>query len=237
LARRIHYSYVTILSPVGWASVSAGRCAITTLEHSTEFIEALVPEDRVVLAARTLAVDVGLVPVGPAAGAALRLLAAAGRARSVVEIGTGTGVSGLWLLAGMRPDGVLTTIDIEGEHQRIAKRLYAEAGYAPGRTRVINGRALDVLPRLADGAYDLVFMDTEPTEYPGAVAEAQRLLRPGGALAVNGVLAAGRIGDPAAHDPYTVAMRAAVRTVLDGDEWLPALLPSSAGLLCAVKRG
>jgi len=182
-----------------------------------------VPEDRVALAARTLALDVGLVPVGPAAGAALRLLAAAGRARSVVEIGTGTGVSGLWLLAGMRPDGVLTTIDIEGEHQRVARRLFAEAGYLPGRTRVINGRALDVLPRLADGAYDLVFMDAEPSEYPGAVTEALRLLRPGGVLAVNDVLAEGRIE--------------AVRMVVDAEEWLPALLPSSAGLLCAVKRG
>ena len=36
----------------------------------------------------------------------------------------------------------------------------------PGRYRLISGRALEVLPRLADGAYDLVFCDADPQEYP-----------------------------------------------------------------------
>ena len=62
-----------------------------------EFAEAYVPEDRVIQVARSVAQEVGLVPIQPGAGAALRLLAAAGGARAVVEIGTGTGVSGLWL--------------------------------------------------------------------------------------------------------------------------------------------
>ncbi len=61
-------------------------------------------------------------PIGSGGGAALRFLASVLEARAVVEIGTGTGVSGLWLLRGMRADGVLTTVDIEAEHQRLAKR-------------------------------------------------------------------------------------------------------------------
>ena len=79
----------------------------------------------------------------------------------MVEIGTGTGVSGVWLLRGMRPDGVLTTIDVEDEHQRIARRIFRRPGSPPSRTRIITGRALDVLPRLADGVYDLVFVDAD----------------------------------------------------------------------------
>ena len=55
-------------------------------------------------------------------------LAAAGGASNVVEIGTGTGVSGLWLLRGLRPDGVLTTIDVEPEHQAMARQSFAAAG-------------------------------------------------------------------------------------------------------------
>jgi predicted O-methyltransferase YrrM len=86
------------------------------------------------------------VPVRPGTGAALRLLAAAVNAKAVVEVGTGAGVSGLWLLSGMPSDGILTTIDVEAEHQRAAKQAYAAAGVAPQRTRVITGRALDVLP-------------------------------------------------------------------------------------------
>jgi predicted O-methyltransferase YrrM len=201
-----------------------------------EFAEAYVPEDRVVQVARSVAEEVGLVPVAPGAGAALRLLAAAGGARAVVEIGTGTGVSGLWLLGGMRPDGILTTIDIEAEHQRMARRLFQEAGYQPSRARIITGRALDVLPRLSDGAYDLIFVDGDPDEYAAAVLAALRLLRPGGVLAVNGALAGGRIADPAARDPQTIALREVVRGLREADEWIPALLPVGAGLVVAVRR-
>ncbi len=52
-------------------------------------------------------------------------------AKTVVEVGTGAGVSGLWLLRGMREDGVLTTIDSEPEHQRAAKQTFRVAGVAP----------------------------------------------------------------------------------------------------------
>ena len=60
-------------------------------------------------------------PVSPGTGAALRLLAATADAKAVAEIGTGTGVSGIHLLHGMRPDGVLTTVDPEPERQQFAR--------------------------------------------------------------------------------------------------------------------
>jgi predicted O-methyltransferase YrrM len=151
----------------------------------------------------------------------------------------------VWLLRGMRADGVLTTIDLDGEHQRIARRIFAEAGFAASRTRIITGHALDVLPRLADGVYDLIFVDADVTEYAGCVDAALRLLRPGGMLVLGGVLAgrwaggragtAGRVGDPVARDPETVAVREVVKAIREAPEWVPALLPAGEGLLCAVK--
>ncbi|MFV2017626.1 O-methyltransferase [Micromonospora sp. LOL_023] len=186
--------------------------------------------------AHSLAEEIGLRAVTADAGAALRLLAAAGSARAVVEIGTGTGVSGIWLLRGMRPDGVLTTIDVENEHQRMARRIFAEAGFAASRTRIITGRALDVLPRLADSVYDMVFVDGDSAEIGAIVDAALRLLRPGGILAVNGALAGGRIGDPAARDAETVTIREVVKAIREADEWVPALLPAGDGLLAAVRR-
>jgi predicted O-methyltransferase YrrM len=181
--------------------------------------------------------EVGVSALSPGAGAALRLLAAVAQARTVVEIGTGTGTSGLWLLGGMRPDGVLTTIDAEAEHQRLARRAFAMAGYAPGRARIIAGRALDVLPRLADGCYDMVFVDSVVSEYAACVVAARRLLRVGGLLVLNRAFGvAGRVADPAARDPDTVALREIAKQVRDANEWLPALLPPGDGLLCVVKR-
>ncbi|MEV1287136.1 O-methyltransferase [Micromonospora sp. NPDC049679] len=206
------------------------------MAQALQFAETYVAEDVVLQTARGLAHEFGLHAVTAGAGATLRLLAAAGSARAVVEIGTGTGVSGLWLLRGMRDDGVLTTIDVENEHQRIARRIFMEAGFAPSRTRIINGRALDVLPRLADGVYDMVFVDADCAEYGACVDAALRLLRPGGVLAVSGALAGGRIGDPAARDVDTVTVRELVKTVRESEEWVPALLPTGDGLLVAVKK-
>jgi predicted O-methyltransferase YrrM len=201
-----------------------------------QFAEAYANEDVVLQTARGLAVELGLDSVTPGAGSVLRLLAAAGSAKAVVEIGTGAGVSGVWLLRGMRTDGVLTTIDVENEHQRIARRIFVEAGFAPSRTRIITGRALDVLPRLADGVYDLVFVDADPTEFGACADAALRLLRPGGVLAVNGAMAGGRITDPSARDVDTLTIREMMRAVRDAEEWIAAVIPSGAGLLTAVKR-
>src|SRR5438046_54246 len=132
---------------------------------SLSYAESLVTEDDVLVAARDRARELGCVPIGPNGGATLRVLAAATGARSVVEVGTGAGVSGLYLLAGMAADGVLTTIDVEGENQRAAKEAFTEAGIATSRYRLINGSAAEVLPRLRDEAYDLVFVDADKASY------------------------------------------------------------------------
>ncbi len=186
-------------------------------------------------AARARAVEVGVVAIGAGGGATLRFLAAVTGARSVVEIGTGTGVSGLWLLRGMRPDGVLTTVDTEAEHQRLAKQTFTEGGIAPQRVRLIPGAALDVLPRLTDGHYDLVFCDGDKQEYGDYLDEALRLLKPGGIVAFDNALWHDRVADPAQRDQETVAIRELGRTMREHDTLLPLLLPVGDGLLVARK--
>lgn len=155
----------------------------------------------------------------------------------MAEIGTGTGVSGLWLLDGIRPGGVLTTIDVEVEHQRTAKEAFAAAGVNSTRTRTISGRALEVLPRLADGAYDMVFIDGDPTEAADYAEQGLRMLRSGGLLVVTEALWYDRVADPARRDEATVAMRELGKSMRDDERLLPALLPSGGGLLVAIKRG
>jgi predicted O-methyltransferase YrrM len=206
------------------------------IRRAREFTESWLPEDEALVAARKRGAELGAVPVQPGAGAVLRFLAASIQARSVVEIGTGAGVSGIYLVRGMVPEGVLTSIDLEAEHQRVARESYADAGLAPARTRLITGRALDVLPRLTDGAYDLVFCDAAKGEYGDYLDAALRLLRPGGIVAFDNALWHGRVPDSSARDPETVAVRELLRQVKDEERLVPLLLPSGDGLLAAVVR-
>lgn len=194
-------------------------------------------EDEVLRDARARADEFGCDPVDPVEGAALRFLATTVRARTVVEVGTGTGVSGLWLLRGMAPDGVLTSIDVEPEHQRAARAGFRDAGYPTSRLRLINGMALDVLGRLADDTYDLVFVDAVTVEYPRYLEEAVRLLRPGGVVALSGMLDADPDPGPfrAGAASETRALREVLRMCAEDDRLITLPLPLGDGLLVVTK--
>lgn len=203
---------------------------------SISYAENFLGEDEVIAAARGRGDELGCVPIGPAGGATLRLLATVINAKAVVELGTGAGVSGLWLLAGMRPDGVLTTVDTEPENQRAARQAFNEAGIPGSRYRLINGSASEVLPRLTDGAYDMVFVDADKAGYPDYLNQAIRLLRPGGLVAFDNALWHDRVADPGRRDADTVALRELGKSVRDDERLVPALLPVGDGLLLAAKR-
>ena len=203
---------------------------------SWAYAEDYTGEDEAVTGARARADESGITAIGPGAAAALSLLAAGVGAKAVVEIGTGTGVSGLALLRGMRTDGTLTTVDIDAENQRLARKTFLGAGVPSNRFRLIAGAGLDVVTRLTDGHYDLVFCDADRRENTAYLHEALRLLRPGGIVAFAGILTGGRVADPARRDPDTTALRDLIRAVRDDDDLVSALLPTSEGLLTAAKR-
>ncbi len=196
-----------------------------------------LPEDEPLLAARANAADLGgTEPVLPAVGATLRFLACAVGARTTVEIGTGCGSSGIWLLRGMRPGSTLTSVDTEPEYQRVARKAFTQAGFAQNQCRLILGRALDVLPRLSDGAYDMVFCDADPRDYPDYLSAALRLLRPGGIAAFNNALLAGPSGDTGDDDPDDALSFDLASQVRADERLVPVLLPLGDGLLAAIKR-
>ncbi len=201
------------------------------------YIDDFLPEDDALVAARRNAAEIGgAAPVSPLTGATLRFLAAAAGARSVVEIGTGCGTSGIWLLRGMRPAAVLTTVDVEPEHQRLARAAYLAAGFPAGRYRLIGGLALEVLPRLADGVYDMVFCDADRQEFPDYLTAALRLLRPGGIVIFNATMPGTTTADRMPTESEMTALSELREQVRADDDLVPLLLPVGNGLLAAVKR-
>lgn len=203
--------------------------------NSWKFVEEFPDESAAMHKARIRAEEMGVECITAATGSALALTVAALGAKAIVEVGTGTGLSGLWLLHGSST-AVLATIDSETEHQAAAKLAFADAGIAANRTRVISGRAEEVMSNMADAAYDLVFLDAGFESLSLQISEASRLLRPGGVIAIAHALWRDRTPDPAMRDDATVAYRDALRFFSDNDVFVVSLQTTGDGLLLAAKR-
>ena len=184
--------------------------------------------------ARQHSVEVGVEPVSPATGAQLAVLAAATAATNIMEIGTGLGVSGLWMLTGA-PSAVLTSIDSEIDHQQLAKVTFTSANIQANRVRLIAGRALDVLPRMNESSYDLVLVDADPHSVIEYVEHGLRMVRAGGTVVVAHALWRGRVADPAQRDDTVSNFRTILREVAESSAVISSLSPVGDGLLQLTK--
>ena len=140
-------------------------------------------------------------------------------------------MSGLWLLRGMAPDGVLTSIDVDPELPAGRARVRSSRrGHGPSRLRLINGMGWRCCRGSPTAATTWSFVDAGPAEYPRYLDEAVRLLRPGG------VRGARRrrwtAPGPRGHERWTSRSRPS----RDDERLVSALLPVADGLLCAVRR-
>ncbi|MGX1793842.1 O-methyltransferase [Microbacterium sp. NPDC055312] len=201
-------------------------------EHdaNARFARETIVEPAAIARARAHALELGAAPISAAVGAQSAVLAAASAARSILEIGTGAGVSGLWLLRGA-PQAVLTTIDNEREHLAAARQAFADARIPAVRGRFITGRAADVLPRMNEGAYDIVFIDADAENVIEYVEHGLRLVRTGGLVLVPRVLQGGRVADPVQRDAVTSAYRSLVQETQESQAVLAALSTVGEGLL------
>ena len=201
---------------------------------SWKYAEEFVDESIALRTARAHSLELGVDPVSPAVGAQLAVLAAASSVHSILEIGTGAGVSGLWLLTGA-PDAILTSIDVEYDHQQAARTAFADADVPANRIRLITGNALEVLPRMNDGAYDLVLVDADAANLLAYVEHGLRIARRGGLVLVARALWKGRVADPAQRDDTVADYRGLLATINESGAVQASLIASGDGLLQLVK--
>jgi len=209
---------------------------VTEKELSWKFAEDFVVEPPAISVARQHSLELGIEAVSPAVGAQLAVLAAAASVGSILEIGTGAGVSGLWLLTGA-PGATLTSIDLEVDYQQHARQSFADAGVPAARIRLIAGRARDVLPRMNDGAYDLVLVDADLGSVLDYVEHALRIARPGGIVVVAHALWRDQVADPARRDDPVGDLRALLTTIGESAAVTASLSTAGDGLLQIVKTG
>ena len=166
-----------------------------------------------------------------AVGALLRSLVAATRAQSVVEVGSGTGVTGGWILAGLPAEGTLTTVDPDSALQTAARDTFTRMGVSHTRVRTIAGAPRAVLPRLSDGAYDVVVIgpgtEADGEDGHALLAEAHRLLSAGGTIVITPVF--GGEGMLASRHDLVQHLR-------DDPEWTASVMTVGEGVVLAVHR-
>ncbi len=201
---------------------------------SWKFAEDQALEPSEIREARHHAEQLGVESVTPATGAQLAVLAAISKAKNIVEAGTGAGISGLWLLSAAK-DSVLTTIDNEPEYQNVAKKNFAAAGIPANRIRVITGKANAVMGNMAEGGYDLVFLDIDPLELEELLPTAVALIRPGGVLIIAHALWRDRVPNPALREDETAALRATIKAFSDVYGFLSSISLVGDGLLMVAK--
>ncbi len=203
-------------------------------EATTRFASEQTIEPESIARARAHSLELGIQPIDPTVGAQCAILAASSDALNMVEIGTGAGVSGLWLMRGSRR-GILTTIDIEPEHLAEARRAFSDAKIPPARTRFITGRASDVLPRMNESAYDIVLIDADSESVLDYVEHGLRLARVGGTVIVARALQGDRVADPVQRDPITSAYRSLIQETQRSEAVLSAISTLGDGMLQLTK--
>ena len=204
----------------------------------TAYSESLFPETEAMIAARTRGDEMGIANPARLTAAMTRFLVELIGASSIVEVGTGTGVSGLYLLD--LPEINLTSIDAEMAQAKAAKRAFEEAGIPATRYRLITGITKEVIGKLADDSYDLFVLretsESKDADYlVDALDQIHRSLRPGGLVVLDGILGGGRVADPTQRDEISLARREAIRAIRTDSKWRPLLLPIDDGVMVAIK--
>jgi predicted O-methyltransferase YrrM len=158
-------------------------------------------------------------------GEFLSVLVRATQAQRVLEIGTSNGYSTLWLASAAQAiGGRVSTVELSEFKIALATRNFARAGLASVITQ-FHDDAGRVLAHTEKAAFDLIFLDSERTEYPGWWPDLKRVLRPGGLLIVDNAMS-----HPEQMAPFITLVKA-------DPEFVTSLVPVGNGEFLAVRVG
>jgi caffeoyl-CoA O-methyltransferase len=193
--------------------------------HFREFIP---PRDELLRTLEEEAQRERIPIIGPLVGEFLFILARATQARRVLELGTATGYSAIYLARGCEPEkGQVISLELDAGMAARARRNLAQAGVGD-RVEVREGEALLLMDEMP-APFDLIFLDIDKESYLSALSHCQRLLRVGGLLVTDNV------GFTGAQDFNREIFRRPEWRVAPLLCFLPAHSPERDGLSLAVK--
>ena len=182
----------------------------------------------------------GNMQIAPDQGQFMALLVKLMGAKKILEIGTFTGYSALWMALALPADGTLIACDVSEEYTAIAWRYWQAAGVAT-KIDLHIAPALDTLDKLLTtgqaGTFDFAFIDADKTNYHHYYEKCLDLLRPGGLMAIDNVIWGGAVADPDRTDSSTLALRSLNQALHQDQRIELSMLPIADGLTLALKRG
>ncbi|HUV01610.1 MAG TPA: O-methyltransferase [Bacteroidales bacterium] len=120
---------------------------------------------------------------------------------NILEIGTFTGYSAICLARGLKPGGLITTIELNDELTGFARSYFQKAG-VESKIIQLTGRAQDIVPGL-NQVFDLVYIDGDKPEYSEYFKIVIDKVKTGGYLVVDNVLWGGKVLEKDTKDPHT----------------------------------
>jgi predicted O-methyltransferase YrrM len=172
-------------------------------------------------------------------GALLQVLARSVGARRMLEIGTCVGYSGLWLARALPADGMLFTMESDGERAATAKANFARAGVGDRVSIMVGDAQLKIVK--VSGPFDLIFQDGPKRLYNPLLDPLVRLLRPGGLLVTDNVLwdgevVPGYVAEPRRDAVDTRAIAEYNERLMTRPDLMTAIVPLRDGVAISVKR-
>lgn len=184
---------------------------------------------------RSEALDMGVPVISETGAQFLKLIATLVRPARILEIGTGTGYSGLIML--LNSKAKLYTIDFDSAAVECARRNFRDAGMS-GRTEIYEGDASEVLP-MVEGRFDLIFLDGPKGRYYEFLPYLIDLMPKGGVLLCDNVLYSERMSGERAvpHSKHTIAERLGLfmEAVNSDERIMTSVLPVGDGMSLSIK--
>ena len=203
---------------------------LPTDEKSWRYVESIYAEPDPCKLARERAVELHSHVVSPSTGATLQFLLQLSKSENVVEVGTGTGGASYWIASSLGRNAQFTSIDAEGQHYKYAKEMLADFENST-RVRLIHGKPLEVLPRLADETYDAVVISEHSRNLAEIIEEALRMVSLDGLIILLNALGDQKVGDLTQRDEKTVSLRLVVQGLLKDSRLHCNLLTTGDGIL------
>jgi caffeoyl-CoA O-methyltransferase len=180
-----------------------------------------------------------IMQIAPEQGQFMALLVQLLGATKTLDIGVFTGYSSLSVALALPPNGKIIACDVSEEDTAIARRYWNAAGMA-NKIDLRLAPALDTLDELLGsgqaGTFDFAFIDADKRNYDAYYERSLQLIRPGGLIAIDNVLWAGRVADPQEQDNQTNTIRAFNEKLYHDERVTLSLVPIADGLTLALKR-